>query len=192
MLKYEEYKNCIFLKFSILFLLRDCLLSTSSCLFSLATWVFSPASILSLPLCYCSTTSQRSAQMPTSSASSSTSPFLPLWPTWEYGRSEICTSCKDVLNDTASPNVCLCLVLQPAFEVLSFISVMSNCWLLLLSPRVKEFTQEAGLSTNKVLVIAVIVEVREDFGTASERIKGKIHPKMKIVATSSKKDKKVG
>ncbi len=43
---------------------------------------------------------------------------------------------------------------------------MSNCWLLLLSPRVKELTDDAGLSSSKVLVIAVIVEVREDFGTA--------------------------
>ncbi|XP_043084259.1 anoctamin-10 [Puntigrus tetrazona] len=49
-------------------------------------------------------------------------------------------------------------VWQTAFEVLSFISVMSNCWLLLLSPRVKELTEDAGLSSSKVLVIAVIVE----------------------------------
>ncbi|XP_051548088.1 anoctamin-10-like isoform X2 [Myxocyprinus asiaticus] len=49
-------------------------------------------------------------------------------------------------------------VWQPAFEVLSIISVMSNCWLLHLSPHVKVLTQEAGLSSGKVLVFAVIVE----------------------------------
>uniref|UniRef100_A0A673G6Z2 Anoctamin n=1 Tax=Sinocyclocheilus rhinocerous TaxID=307959 RepID=A0A673G6Z2_9TELE len=49
-------------------------------------------------------------------------------------------------------------VWQTAFEVLSFISVMSNCWLLLLSPHVKELTEDAGLSSSKVLIIAVIVE----------------------------------
>ncbi len=77
----------------MLFLFRACLLSTSSCWFSLATWAFSLVFILLLPLCYCSTTSQRSAQTPTSSASSSTSPFLPLWPTWAYGRSDCDMSC---------------------------------------------------------------------------------------------------
>ncbi|XP_048013946.1 anoctamin-10 [Megalobrama amblycephala] len=65
--------------------------------------------------------------------------------------------CK-LFNKPFSAPVANMGVWQPAFEVLSFISVMSNCWLLLLSPRVREFTQEAGLSTNKVLVIAVIVE----------------------------------
>ncbi|XP_030643324.1 anoctamin-10 [Chanos chanos] len=49
-------------------------------------------------------------------------------------------------------------VWQAAFEVLGFISVMSNCWLLLLSPRVKEFTLEAGLSTRNVLLFAIMVE----------------------------------
>ncbi len=69
--------------------------------------------------------------------------------------------------------------------MLSFISVMSNCWLLLLSPRVKELTDDAGLSSSKVLVIAVIVEVREDFGTA---LKNSLS-KMNIVNTSLKKNK---
>ncbi|KAA0724532.1 Anoctamin-10 Transmembrane protein 16K [Triplophysa tibetana] len=49
-------------------------------------------------------------------------------------------------------------VWQAAFEVLSFISVISNCWLLLLSPPVKDLTQDAGLSSGQVLVFAVIVE----------------------------------
>ncbi len=53
--------------------------------------------------------------------------------------------------------------------MLSFISVVSNCWLLLLSPHVKELTEDAGLSSSKVLVIAVIVEVRDDFCTALKK-----------------------
>ncbi|RXN21927.1 anoctamin-10-like protein [Labeo rohita] len=65
--------------------------------------------------------------------------------------------CK-LFNKPFSAPVANMGVWQVAFEVLSFISVMSNCWLLLLSPRVKEFTQDAGLSSSKVLVIVVIVE----------------------------------
>ncbi|XP_066505745.1 anoctamin-10 [Hoplias malabaricus] len=49
-------------------------------------------------------------------------------------------------------------VWQVAFEVLGFASVVSNCWLLLLAPRTKALTQEAGLSPAAVLVYAVIVE----------------------------------
>lgn len=55
--------------------------------------------------------------------------------------------------------VCVC-ILQAAFEVLGFVSVLSNCWLLLLAPRVKALTQDAGLSPTSVLVYAIIVEVR--------------------------------
>uniref|UniRef100_A0A8C1VP54 Anoctamin n=1 Tax=Cyprinus carpio TaxID=7962 RepID=A0A8C1VP54_CYPCA len=65
--------------------------------------------------------------------------------------------CK-LFNKPFSAPVANMGVWQPAFEVLSFISVMSNCWLLLLSPHVKELTEDAGLSSSKVLVIAVIVE----------------------------------
>ncbi|XP_036399736.1 anoctamin-10 [Megalops cyprinoides] len=49
-------------------------------------------------------------------------------------------------------------VWQAAFEVLGFVSVISNCWLLLLSPRVKEFCQEAGYSSRNVLLFAILVE----------------------------------
>ncbi|KAK7117430.1 hypothetical protein R3I94_022864 [Phoxinus phoxinus] len=65
--------------------------------------------------------------------------------------------CK-LFNKPFSAPVANMGVWQLAFEVLSFISVMSNCWLLLLSPRVKELTQEAGLSSSQILVIAIIVE----------------------------------
>uniref|UniRef100_A0A8C2JKW8 Anoctamin n=1 Tax=Cyprinus carpio TaxID=7962 RepID=A0A8C2JKW8_CYPCA len=65
--------------------------------------------------------------------------------------------CK-LFNKPFSAPVANMGVWQTAFEVLSFISVMSNCWLLLLSPRVKDLTEDAGLSSSKVLVIAVIVE----------------------------------
>ncbi|XDV53126.1 hypothetical protein PO909_021708 [Leuciscus waleckii] len=65
--------------------------------------------------------------------------------------------CK-LFNKPFSAPVANMGVWQLAFEVLSFISVVSNCWLLLLSPRVKELTQEASLSSSQVLVIAVIVE----------------------------------
>ncbi|KAK2867078.1 hypothetical protein Q8A67_025195 [Cirrhinus molitorella] len=65
--------------------------------------------------------------------------------------------CK-LFNKPFSAPVANMGVWQLAFEVLSFISVMSNCWLLLLSPRVKELTEDAGLSSSKVLIIAVIVE----------------------------------
>lgn len=65
--------------------------------------------------------------------------------------------CK-LFNKPFSAPVANMGVWQPAFEVLSFISVMSNCWLLLLSPRVRDLTHDAGFSSVQVLVIAVIVE----------------------------------
>ncbi|XP_008284759.1 anoctamin-10, partial [Stegastes partitus] len=49
-------------------------------------------------------------------------------------------------------------VWQIAFEVLSFVSVVSNCWLLLLSPRLQELFQEGGMSSTNVLLLAVLVE----------------------------------
>lgn len=54
---------------------------------------------------------------------------------------------------------CYCLVFQIAFEVLSFVSVMSNCWLL-LSPRLQELLQEGGMSSTNIVLLAVLVEVR--------------------------------
>nr|XP_019967874.1 PREDICTED: anoctamin-10-like [Paralichthys olivaceus] len=52
----------------------------------------------------------------------------------------------------------LCPLLQIAFEVLSFVSVVSNCWLLLLSPRLQQLCQEGGLSSTNILLLAVLVE----------------------------------
>uniref|UniRef100_A0A8C8HXL1 Anoctamin n=1 Tax=Oncorhynchus tshawytscha TaxID=74940 RepID=A0A8C8HXL1_ONCTS len=49
-------------------------------------------------------------------------------------------------------------VWQTAFEVLGFVSVMSNCWLLLLSPRVQEFCLEGGISGKNILLVAILVE----------------------------------
>ena len=60
--------------------------------------------------------------------------------------------------------VCLC-IFQTAFEVLGFISVMSNCWLLLLSPRVREFCLEGGISGRNIILFAILVEVQYDYST---------------------------
>ncbi|XP_064191976.1 anoctamin-10 [Anguilla rostrata] len=49
-------------------------------------------------------------------------------------------------------------VWQAAFEILGFVSVMSNCWLLLLSPRVKHFCLEGGFSSRNALLFAILVE----------------------------------
>uniref|UniRef100_A0A667YBR8 Anoctamin n=1 Tax=Myripristis murdjan TaxID=586833 RepID=A0A667YBR8_9TELE len=49
-------------------------------------------------------------------------------------------------------------VWQIAFEILSFVSVISNCWLLLLSPRMRELSQEAGISGTNSLLLAVLLE----------------------------------
>uniref|UniRef100_A0A8C2ZK80 Anoctamin n=1 Tax=Cyclopterus lumpus TaxID=8103 RepID=A0A8C2ZK80_CYCLU len=45
-----------------------------------------------------------------------------------------------------------------AFEILSFVSVVSNCWLLLLSPWLQKVCQEGGLSGTNLLLLAVLVE----------------------------------
>ncbi|CAL8263405.1 unnamed protein product [Merluccius merluccius] len=49
-------------------------------------------------------------------------------------------------------------VWQTAFEVLSFVSVISNCWLLLLSPRLQELGQENGITGTNALLVAVLLE----------------------------------
>ncbi|KAM8893023.1 anoctamin-10 [Spinachia spinachia] len=49
-------------------------------------------------------------------------------------------------------------VWQIAFEVLSFVSVVSNCWLLLLSPWLQNLCREGGWSSTNVLLVAVLVE----------------------------------
>ncbi|KAM8860423.1 anoctamin-10 isoform 2-T3 [Synchiropus picturatus] len=49
-------------------------------------------------------------------------------------------------------------VWQVAFEVLSFVSVVSNCWLLILSPPLQAACRDSGLSGAQVLLLAVGVE----------------------------------
>uniref|UniRef100_G3NG32 Anoctamin n=1 Tax=Gasterosteus aculeatus aculeatus TaxID=481459 RepID=G3NG32_GASAC len=49
-------------------------------------------------------------------------------------------------------------VWQIAFEVLSFVSVVSNCWLLLLSPWLQNLCREGGWSSTNVLLVAILVE----------------------------------
>ncbi|KAJ8247450.1 hypothetical protein GJAV_G00246520 [Gymnothorax javanicus] len=49
-------------------------------------------------------------------------------------------------------------VWQAAFEILGFVSVISNCWLLLLSPRVKQFYLEGGFSSRNALLFAILIE----------------------------------
>ncbi|XP_013867634.1 anoctamin-10 [Austrofundulus limnaeus] len=49
-------------------------------------------------------------------------------------------------------------VWQIAFEVLSFVSVVSNCWLLVLSPRLQKKCQDGEMSSTNLLLGAVIVE----------------------------------
>lgn len=51
-------------------------------------------------------------------------------------------------------------MLQIAFEVLSFASVVTNCWLMLLSPQLQELIQEGRMSSKNILLLAVLVEVR--------------------------------
>ncbi|KAM6926500.1 anoctamin-10 [Lycodopsis pacificus] len=57
-----------------------------------------------------------------------------------------------------SPPAANMRVWQIAFEVLSFVSVVSNCWLLLLSPWLQKLFQEGGWSSTNVLLLAVLVE----------------------------------
>ncbi|XP_034390971.1 LOW QUALITY PROTEIN: anoctamin-10 [Cyclopterus lumpus] len=57
-----------------------------------------------------------------------------------------------------SPPAANMRVWQVAFEILSFVSVVSNCWLLLLSPWLQKVCQEGGLSGTNLLLLAVLVE----------------------------------
>uniref|UniRef100_A0A3P8RM99 Anoctamin n=1 Tax=Amphiprion percula TaxID=161767 RepID=A0A3P8RM99_AMPPE len=72
-------------------------------------------------------------------------------------RSDAYKICK-LFRKPFSPPVANMGVWQIAFEVLSFVSVVSNCWLLLLSPRLQEMFQEGGMSSTNVLLLAVLVE----------------------------------
>ncbi|XP_069385039.1 anoctamin-10 isoform X2 [Paralichthys olivaceus] len=72
-------------------------------------------------------------------------------------RSDAYKICK-LFRKPFSPPVASMGVWQIAFEVLSFVSVVSNCWLLLLSPRLQQLCQEGGLSSTNILLLAVLVE----------------------------------
>uniref|UniRef100_A0A3Q3VQR9 Anoctamin n=1 Tax=Mola mola TaxID=94237 RepID=A0A3Q3VQR9_MOLML len=71
-------------------------------------------------------------------------------------RSDAYKICK-LFRKPFSPPVANMGVWQIAFEVLSFVSVMSNCWLL-LSPRLQELLQEGGMSSTNIVLLAVLVE----------------------------------
>ncbi|KAF3854382.1 hypothetical protein F7725_022437 [Dissostichus mawsoni] len=58
-----------------------------------------------------------------------------------HNRNETQPVCHTVMNKQCTS---LCLVFQIAFEVLSFASVVTNCWLLMLSPWLQELCQEGG------------------------------------------------
>lgn len=72
-------------------------------------------------------------------------------------RSDAYKICK-LFRKPFSPPAADMGVWQLAFEVLSFVSVVSNCWLLILSPRLRELCQEGGMSSTNFLLLAVLVE----------------------------------
>ncbi|XP_018559612.1 anoctamin-10 isoform X1 [Lates calcarifer] len=72
-------------------------------------------------------------------------------------RSDAYKICK-LFRKPFSPPVANMGVWQIAFEVLSFVSVVSNCWLLLLSPRLQDLCQEGGMSSTNILLLAVLLE----------------------------------
>ncbi|XP_077372541.1 anoctamin-10 isoform X2 [Festucalex cinctus] len=49
-------------------------------------------------------------------------------------------------------------VWQIAFEILSFVAVVSNCWLLTLSPQLQRMRHEGQMSSADIMVIAVMAE----------------------------------
>ncbi|XP_029991547.1 anoctamin-10-like isoform X1 [Sphaeramia orbicularis] len=72
-------------------------------------------------------------------------------------RSDAYKMCK-LFRKPFSPPVANMGVWQVAFEVLSFVSVVSNCWLLLLSPRIQRLCTEGELNSTNILLLAVLVE----------------------------------
>uniref|UniRef100_A0A1A8KBC8 Anoctamin n=1 Tax=Nothobranchius kuhntae TaxID=321403 RepID=A0A1A8KBC8_NOTKU len=72
-------------------------------------------------------------------------------------RSDAYKICK-LFRKPFSPPVGDMGVWQIAFEVLSFVSVVSNCWLLVLSPRLQEKCRRGEMSSTNLLLGAVIVE----------------------------------
>ncbi|XP_054633207.1 anoctamin-10 isoform X1 [Dunckerocampus dactyliophorus] len=57
-----------------------------------------------------------------------------------------------------SPPVANMGVWQIAFEILSFIAVVSNCWLLTLSPQLQRMHQGGEMSSANILLLAVLAE----------------------------------
>ncbi|XP_037623803.1 anoctamin-10 [Sebastes umbrosus] len=72
-------------------------------------------------------------------------------------RSDAYKICK-LFRKPFCPPVANMGVWQIAFEVLSFVSVVSNCWLLLLSPWLQELCKGGGMNSTNVLLLAVLVE----------------------------------
>ncbi|KAM7413979.1 hypothetical protein PAMA_019005 [Pampus argenteus] len=72
-------------------------------------------------------------------------------------RSDAYKICK-LFRRPFSPPAANMGVWRIAFEVLSFVSVVSNCWLLILSPRLRELGREGGMSSTDILLLAVLVE----------------------------------
>ncbi|XP_029697164.1 LOW QUALITY PROTEIN: anoctamin-10 [Takifugu rubripes] len=72
-------------------------------------------------------------------------------------RSDAYKICK-LFRKPFSPPAANMGVWQVAFEVLSFVSVVSNCWLLLLSPRLQELLEGGGMSSTNIVLLAVLVE----------------------------------
>ncbi|XP_036962521.1 anoctamin-10 [Acanthopagrus latus] len=72
-------------------------------------------------------------------------------------RSDAYKICK-LFRKPFSPPAASMGVWQIAFEVLSFVSVVSNCWLLLLSPWLQKLFQEREMSSTNILLLAVLME----------------------------------
>ncbi|XP_033823655.1 anoctamin-10 [Periophthalmus magnuspinnatus] len=72
-------------------------------------------------------------------------------------RSDAYKICKLFRKPFAAP-VANMGVWQIAFEVLSFVSVVSNCWLLVLSPQIQAQCLEGELTCTKILMLAVGIE----------------------------------
>lgn len=72
-------------------------------------------------------------------------------------RSDAYKMCK-LFRKPFCPPVSNMGVWRIAFEVLSFVSVVSNCWLLLLSPWLQRLSQEGEWSSTNILLMAVLVE----------------------------------
>ncbi|XP_061140230.1 anoctamin-10 isoform X2 [Syngnathus typhle] len=50
-------------------------------------------------------------------------------------------------------------VWQIAFEILSFVAVVSNCWLLTLSPQLQRMQHEGQMSSSDIMLMAILAEL---------------------------------